>query len=235
MHDKLDEKNIELRLRNIELHLVNLILPLQTINNLESLTRNPILIDDRKLIKTINIFRETVCDFIRMIKSEEYFKYVEVIQDSKKSLDSLINEFKSSLEEHNKTLSEIKYIGKKVHEIKEDLQEIKKKGVKNIVEVKVVGENKEKELINGITKEIAYQKIKTVLTTFEATIFFKSWGLGCNPQSYVQLAKEYNYSAGYIGAVSRKALRKVIIKIPCEYIEATKNENLIRNQQAHKL
>ncbi len=231
MHQEIDEKKIYFKLQTIESHLVNLILPLQTINKLESLTRNSIQIDDRKLISTLNMFRESVCELIGLIKSEEYYKYIEAIKSSKEELNTILNEFKSSINDHKQTLYEIKYIGKRVNEIKEDLQDIKKIGVKNCIEVKVINEEKNKQLSSGLTKQMAYDKIKSVLKPFEAEIFFSAWGLGHKLKTYIQLSKEFSFSAGYIGQVARQALRKVLIKVPIEYIQATENPTLIRNAE----
>src|SRR4029077_14406829 len=111
------ERAISRRLLNLEQHVINLIIPIQQLTgllksetfleNLYRIQNTPIKVDDTALRSVLNNF---------------YGKF--------KGYRDYVKEFSSE-----KTLAEIKYIGKRLSEIEEVLTQIKEKGLKKSVEL----------------------------------------------------------------------------------------------------
>lgn len=96
------EKEIIRRLANMERHIINLIIPLQAINQLDSLLNKPLMVDDRSFVEHIKEFRSSM-------------KELHIVSESLNI---------------KQTLDEIKYIGKRLNEIEKILSEFNDKGLK---------------------------------------------------------------------------------------------------------
>lgn len=192
------EKTILRRLGNLETHIINLIHPIQSICSvltrkedlyeLISLLKKPLSIDDSRLRNLIREFHNV------MEKFDENIKKLNFVQ----------------------TFGEIKFIGKKLHQIEADIAEIKKDGVKKKVDLNFSCDGYElvkKEIEHVISKnpDDLLNEVLSTLPEREQKIIIHRLGLfGIVPKkTYVALGKFLGISGGISSQIYRKALRKL--------------------------
>lgn len=194
-----DVKTVMRRLANLETHLINLIVPIQGITqtlttpghskDLVNLLSKPMLIDDRSLRGHLQEFRLAITEF-------------------KKEMEA----FKEDVGKLNlsQTLSEIKFIGKRLDGIEKALSEMNEKGInKNIqLEFSVDG-------YQLVRKPVSYdrndpieepkddlKKLLDTLTEREAKVLMHRFGL-------LGEKKKTHKAVGLIFKVSRERIRQI--------------------------
>ena len=196
------EKLINRKLSNLEQHVINLIIPIQNlqrvlassdyIKNLESFQNKPINIDDRKL-------RELLGEFDKKMKSYETF--VENLSSKQ-------------------TISEIKYIGKRLLEIQQKLEIIEKEGFKKEVKFsfecdgyelvkkpKYYDENDEKEEPDEKGSPIV--DLLNTLTDREKKVIIHRLGLlGEKGKTYKDIGELFGVSKERVRDIFNKGIRK---------------------------
>jgi RNA polymerase primary sigma factor len=195
------EKLVNRKLSNLEQHVINLIIPIQNlqrvlsstdyIKNLESFQNKPINIDDRKL-------RELLNEFDKKIKSYETF--VENLSSKQ-------------------TISEIKYIGKRLLEIQQKLEIIEKEGFRKEIKLnfecdgyelvkksKYFDKNEEKEIPNG---ENHVLNLLNTLSDREKFVIIHRLGLlGEKGKTYKDIGKLIGVSGDRVRQIFIKGIRK---------------------------
>lgn len=215
------EHSIARRLLNLEQHVINLIIPIQNLTNLISsndflrrlhdIQQMPIKIDDR---------------FLKEVLDKFYGKF--------ESYKDFVKEFSSE-----KTLAEIKYIGKKLNEIEEALKQIKEKGLRKSVELNFkcdgyelvqkpqaydVNDPKEKP----ITDEKMVKELLETMTERERYTLIHFYGLFGSPKlKPTEIAKKFKIkSRQQIYLIKNRALRKCRHKNRQKFLKYIDNEEL---------
>lgn len=113
------------RLSNLENHIVNLIFPIQEINN--------IFRDKEQLNQFVQIFKEPL-----KVDVKEFTSLIS-------ELRNCIREFSTDIDKINlgNTYAEIKFIGKKISEITESLSKIEEEGIKKQINLELTCEGYE--------------------------------------------------------------------------------------------
>lgn len=196
--DEETEKTILRRLSNLETHIINLIHPIQDICSiltnkhdlyeLISLLKKPLSIDDCRLRNLIIEFKKTMDQF----------------QENVKKLDFV------------QTFGEIKFIGKKLHQIEADIAEIKKDGVNKKIDLHFACDGYElvKKDIEHITSKNSDDLLGELLSTLterEQKVVIHRLGLFgvIAKKTYVALGKVFNISGNRVSQLYAKALRKL--------------------------
>ena len=194
---------INSRISTLETHIVNLIIPIQSVTDVSRLLQRGIQIDDRHLMDQIKNFRNCIDRLIDFMKGTDLSKISQI-------LIPLIEEFQNL----NQTLGEIKYIGKRLNDIEKSLDKIKEKGIKKQINLEFscdgydlvprpVNYDKEEP------KENRHQNLENLLnkfTTKEAQILIHRLGL-CN-----QKKKKFTKIGDMFG-VTRETIRRSYVKI----------------------
>lgn len=196
--DEETEKTMLRRLSNLETHIINLIHPIQSICSvltrkedlyeLITLLKKPLFVDDSRLRNLIREFQNV------MEKFDENIKKLNFVQ----------------------TFGEIKFIGKKLHQIETDIGEIKKDGIKRKVDLQFSCDGYElvKKEIEHVTSKNPDDLLSEVLSTLlerEQKIIIHRLGLfGIVPKkTYVALGKVFDISGERSSQLYRKAIRKL--------------------------
>jgi DNA-directed RNA polymerase specialized sigma subunit len=220
MTDKEELQVLNFKLNKLEQHLVNMIVPIQEITtalrdssqirNMIELLSKPLTIDDR-------FFRSILQDFTKML--------IEFREASEK-LDI------------SKTLSEIKYIGKRLNNIEADIEKIKSDGVKRNVKLEFTCDGYEL-----VKRPLAYERedpivepndnLKDLLDTLnerEAKVLIHRFGLfGEKVKTLREIAKLFKLASGEsIRTIEAKALRK------CRHPERKKYVDKITHPELRK-
>lgn len=130
--------DIDRRVANLETHLLNLVIPIQSIsraltdqhvvNDLRKLVESPILIDDRQLVNLINSLKNVISDLILQIKSFDNENFAQA-------------------------MSEIKYIGNRLKEIESTILDIQAKGVQSDIKISITKDGRKIGEIQEIGEE----------------------------------------------------------------------------------
>lgn len=192
------EKTILRRLSNLESHIINLIHPIQDICSiltnkhdlyeLMSLLKKPLSIDDTRLRNLIIEFKKTMDQFQKNVKKLDFVQ----------------------------TFGEIKFIGKKLHQIEADIAEIKKDGIKKKIDMSFSCDGYElvRKDIEQVTSKHPDDLLKELLCTLterEQKVVIHRLGL-CGvvaKKTYVALGKVFNVSGNRVSQLYAKALRKL--------------------------
>lgn len=219
--DETFEVKVIRRLSNLEQHIINLIVPVQYLTNLLKsddyikdliiIQQTPIQIDDRGLRTVLREFYE---------KFDNY--------------ENFVKEFSSE-----KTLSEIKYIGKRLNEIEGMLENIKEKGIKKNVELNFRCDGYElvqKPLSYDVTEPKAEKidsekKTKDLLKTLndkESSVLIHTYGLlNAKKKTPKEIAKMFNQkSSEQIRKIKLKAIYKCRHKSRNKFVKFIDNEEL---------
>lgn len=167
----------------------------------------PLLIDDRGLANTLLHLRETLQQTV----------------DQVAALDL------------TQTLGEIKFIGKKLHQIEADIAEIKNEGIKKKVELQFVcdGYELKKKTVEHITTkntdDILHELMDT-LTEHESKAVIHRVGLfGIVPnKTFVALGKVLGVRSERASQIYMKAIRKLRMSRRYSLVEACGHKGLIK-------
>lgn len=188
------------RLANLETHIINMIVPMQGISDalknpehiwkLVEILGQPLVVDDRAISRLMKDFQNSMCEFRKI------FSELDVKQ----------------------TISEIKYIGKRLNSIEKDLAEMKKDGMAKDIRLDFT--------VDGyqlVKKPIGYEKetpiedpnksLKDVLDTLtqrEIKVLVHVLGLlGETKKTMVQIAKIFGVTPTRVRQIKEKAIRKL--------------------------
>lgn len=182
------------RLSSIEQHVLNIVFPLQAIKEMDSKMQRhlntPFTIDDRS-------FQSNVGRFILELE-----KSLEKIQDA------------------SQTAAEIKYIGKKLNEIENKLENIKEEGIKKKIHLNLTCDGYEmRKKVNPYDKAIEEKEIDpdisveklldTLLPRENAIIIYRLGLLGEKKRTLKEIGKIFNISS----VRARQIYMKAIIKL----------------------
>ncbi len=215
--DEETERTILRRLSNLETHIINLIHPIQEISS--------ILTSRSDLYELMNILKKPLC-----------------IDDSR--LRALIREFQSCMEKFDQnikkfdivhTYNEIKFIGKKLHQIEGDIEEIKKDGVKRKVDLhfscdgyELVKTNSEK-ITSMNTDDLLKELINSLNEREQKAVIHRLGLLGIVPKkTYVALGKVLGCKRERASQIYFKGIRKLRHPSKKNLVMATKNKILIK-------
>lgn len=217
-------KEIWRKLSVLEQHIINLIIPIQNIStalrspsdihHLLRLLQQPLSIDDSRLSRVLEEFRKALGQF------ETGIYKIDLVQ----------------------TLSEIKYIGKRLNQIEETLSKMEKDGIKKNIQLDFSCDGYEmvKKPANYDKEEIAAdpqsnpdEQIKEILLSLknkkEANMVIYRMGLlGCKKKTYADIGLIMKLSRERCRQIYCKALRKLrhpsrIEKVKsCNHIELKK-------------
>lgn len=188
-----DNQRMHQKLNNLERHVVNFIYPTQDLQKLLNSQFAPLTIDDRNLKVLLKEFRQIQSEFQININAV--------------NLDQ--------------TLSEMKYIGKRMNEIEIALKEIKENGLRKEVKLEfscdgyeLVKKPKGYSLADEIEKPLeTLQDIIKKLSRIESHILVNKLGLfGMKKQTYVSIGKELNITRERTRQIYAKAIRKLRTK-----------------------
>jgi RNA polymerase sigma factor (sigma-70 family) len=167
----------------------------------------PLLVDDRGLQYALVNFRSF------MEKAIEEIKVLDIAQ----------------------TFSEIKFIGKKLHQIEADIAEIKKDGIKRKIDLsfscdgyEMVKKNSEK-ITSKNPEEILKELLRT-LTQREIEVITHKFGLFgyAIKKTYVALGKVFGVSSERVSQIYKKAIRKLRHPSRRHLVKACMHEELIK-------
>jgi len=194
-------KEILRKLSVLEQHIINLIIPIQNISTalrspsdihqILKLLQKPLTIDDRRISYLIEEFRKTIDHF----------------ESGKDKLDIV------------QTLSEIKYIGKRLNQIEETLSKMEKEGIKKNINLDISCDgyelvkkprNFDKEEAVKDPHEDIQEILESLKNTKEGNIIIHRLGLlGHGKKTYTAIGKIMNLSKERCRQIYCKALRKL--------------------------
>lgn len=200
------EKDVMRRLVNLEHHIINLIVPLQGINEVLKTPQHIV-----KLVEALN--KPIPVDTGKL--TSLLFEYRQEIGNLKNKLD----QFAKDLEKLDtiKTHGEIKFIGKKLSEIEALLRKIKEDGIKKKIDLEISCDGY--ELIKkpvGYNKEDPVEQIDTDLKSLldtlpkrEAQSLVHRFGLfGEKYKTFEGIGKIFGITRERVRQITAKALRK---------------------------
>jgi len=165
----------------------------------------PLLVDDRGLANTLMQLRETLQQTV----------------DAVAVLDL------------TQTLGEIKFIGKKLHQIEADIAEMKNEGIKKKVDLRFSCDGyelvKKKSEITSKNSDDVLKELLNTLTERERQVLIHRLGLLGNPKvkTFVLLGKIFSISQKRISQIYKKALRKLRHPSRRSMVEACMHKDLI--------
>jgi len=206
------------RISTMESHIINLVIPIQGINSLTEIFRQPLKLDSNKVeVALVNILRQM----------ERFFEKVKETTSALESLDTLPTIQKCQREIHdeikdinlNQAFSEIKYIGNRLKAIEESISEIKEKGIKKQIQLDFSCDGyemvKSKKDILGDLKQVeenpdgAIIELLKGLLEREKIVLCKRLGmLGEKKSTFVSIGKELKVTGARAGMIYRKAIIK---------------------------
>ncbi len=197
-----EEKELLRRIAKLEQHVINLIIPIQSITKVLSspqyiqelleLLKKPLTIDDRAIASCLAEFKRMMIEF----------------SNESKALNI------------SQTLGEIKFIGKRLHEIEQSISDMKNEGVKKKIHLDLTVDGYEMvkrklpmqnpELENEEDPEEATRTLLTHLNEREGKVLVHRFGLfGEKKKTQKQIAKLFGLTSGEsIRRIECIALRK---------------------------
>lgn len=217
------EKTILRRLANLETHIINLIIPIQQLcsvltdreklSHLEKLLSQPLKIEDN--------------GFICLVRQLEI-----LLKDVNKNVEKL---------DMAQTYGEIKFIGKKLHQIEADIAEIKKDGIKKKVDLHFACDGYELVKIDNehITSKDPDDALKELLQTLserERLAVIHRLGLFNNNEvTFASIGKLFNVSASRARQIYMKTLRKLRHPSRKSLVISSMNKLLIQQVTGNKI
>lgn len=204
-----DNQRIHRKLNNLESHIVNFIYPTQELSKLINREFAPLVVDDRALRSLLKEFREVEVDF-------------------KNNINAV------NLEQ---TLSEMKYIGKRMKEIEESLREIKGKGLKKEIHLEFSCDGyelvkKPKGYLPTDDIEEPIENLQACIDTLqlkEGQILIHRHGFfNEKKKTFAQIGEKFNVSGDRIRTIYLKILRKLRHPSRHELVKKTGNLSLIK-------
>jgi len=218
------EKTILRRLANLESHIINLIHPIHQISEL--LTNS----DELKR------FEKILSQPLRL--EDNGLRYLL------KELEGCLKQVNKNMEKLDtvQTYGEIKFIGKKLHQIEADISEIKKDGIKRKVDLSFSCDGYEMVKIEPVIqplRKITKNNIKPVsleelyelmgFTELQINILNKRLGLsGENAGTFISIAKTYKISYSSCRANFLRSIRKLRNPSRRSLLKACMNKELIK-------
>ena len=231
MSDDLN-KDIIRRLQNLETHLINFIVPMQEIhsflkspydrnellNFIKEMTRNPLQINERPfnaMTENISVLRKDVKDLSHKI---------DTFEEKTNNLDI------------GQTMSEIKYIGKRLLEIEDILKKVDKEGLSKKVNLEFTVDGyelvKRKKLIQEDAIENSDQELIDILSTItnrERLAIVRRLGLlGGAAGTYDAVGKTLVVTRERARQIYAKGLRKLRHPSRIEKVRNCGNDKLIK-------
>jgi DNA-directed RNA polymerase sigma subunit (sigma70/sigma32) len=200
MNEEIEKKIKEIisRLANLETHIINLIIPIQNINSLLS--------SPNDLLHLISLLSRPIVIEDRFLRS--------ALADMKRYID----EIKKYTEKPYNTDSEYLFIGKKLHEIKEDIRKIKDQDIKKKISLEfscdgyeLVKRPRYYDKEEPIEEPDNYIKdlLKILLPAESKVIIHRLGLLGENPKTYTEIGKILGVTIERVRQRYSKALRKL--------------------------
>lgn len=212
-HQIRDNQNKEIirRLSNLETHVINMIVPFNSVSRLLDLLNKPVVIDDRNLNKLLIDFRRSIQDLIQAIKIEDIGKLNETLKPLVDSCTTL-----------NQTLGEIKFIGKRLDAIEKKLQDIYQKPIKKQVELsfkcdgyelvkKTPSYDETEEPVNEDSHLVEF--LNTLSEREKKVVIHRLGLLGEKEKTFVSIGKSLGVGRERVSQIYKKAIRK--LRHPC--------------------
>ena len=218
-------KELERKINRLEQHVINLIIPVQSIAWIAGKLEKPLDINDSELLNLLDDFKTSVSSLINTIQTTDFAK---IAADLTPSIESIKN--------IDKTLGEIKFIGKRVHEIDRKLDKFGREGIdqKVVLDFKVDGYNLVKKPISyDATEPIedAYEGISKVLDILandreKKALILRLGLMGERPHKFADIGKKFGVTAARGREIYRKALWRLINKLNKETMAKIKDTPL---------
>lgn len=204
---KNENKKLSSSISRLEQHIINLILPIQSIQQLHSIFNKPVLLDDRNITSLFKQFSKHIQEFIEFLKVHDLSK-----------ISVQLNPYIEAANNLSQSLGEMKFMARRLDDIEKELKKISKDGIDRHVRLDLTldGYTMVKKQINHDPEvpiedpNKALDELLKCLTQRQKQVLIYFYGLyGEKSHSFKEMGKKLGLSASTLKAHLDAAIKNL--------------------------